>query len=627
MNIQMQICGLCIMLLLLYFCLGQKSLWMRNEKIFIFTLLVSMICVCLDIVSVVAIVHREALSVRTLDIICKTYLVSLVSVGFSGLEYTSLNLGKQKVQYVRTGFLVLIGITAVISIYVLPIEYCIEEKYVYTYGQSVKATYIYAVSCILLTLYKLVRNGRVMHRKRAKAIWLWMTIWVVAMLVQGLFNQFLLVGFATSIGMLILFFELENPEANMDRTTGLFNSHALFEYTKQKYSKGESFYGFCICIEQEQLYERIQKEIIDYLDSIPRAKIFKRADDEFMLLFEEKEVLYKILAEVRERFRHEWGRDGVNITYRIAPVYLVLSDSLIARSAEELLRIFSLCRVENENDENRSVIYIDAGMAERMREKDIMAKTIQKAIADDRVEVFYQPIYSVKEQRFVSAEALVRIRNTDGSILPPGKFIPVAEENGSIRRLGEIVFEKTCRFIKNYNLDQYGIRYIEVNLSVEQCECLDLADRYIQIMKKYQMNPACINLEITETGSIKTRNNMLKNMEQLIEFGVQFSLDDFGSGESNLNYIVDMPVEIIKFDRDMTQAYFENEKAKFVMQAAKNMIHDMGLRIVAEGVETEEQFSDVAGFGIDYIQGYYFSKPLPKNEFIKFIKSRQGTII
>jgi len=226
----------------------------------------------------------------------------------------------------------------------------------------------------------------------------------------------------------------------------------------------------------------------------------------------------------------------------------------------------------------------------------------------------------------VSAEALVRIRETDGSIVPPGKFIPVAEANGSIRRLGEIVFEKTCKFIKNYELGQYGIRYIEVNLSVEQCECLDLAERYIEIMNKYQMDPAWINLEITETGSIKTRKNMLKNMEQLIEYGVQFSLDDFGSGESNLNYIVDMPVEIIKFDRDMTQAYFESEKAKFVMRAAKNMIHDMGLKIVAEGVETEEQFSDVADFGIDYIQGYYFSKPLPRHDFIKFIRQHQGTV-
>jgi EAL domain-containing protein (putative c-di-GMP-specific phosphodiesterase class I) len=113
---------------------------------------------------------------------------------------------------------------------------------------------------------------------------------------------------------------------------------------------------------------------------------------------------------------------------------------------------------------------------------------------------------------------------------------------------------------------------------------------------------------------------MLKNMEQLIDYGVKFSLDDFGSGESNLNYIVDMPVHIIKFDRDMIQSYFHNEKAQFIMRAAKNMIHDMDLKIVAEGVEDREQFTIISQFGVDYVQGYCFSKPLPENEFIDFLE-------
>jgi EAL domain-containing protein (putative c-di-GMP-specific phosphodiesterase class I) len=306
----------------------------------------------------------------------------------------------------------------------------------------------------------------------------------------------------------------------------------------------------------------------------------------------------------------------------IRPSYLVLWDSNLTRSADEILRIIDVCKHENENNENHTVVYIDEEMVGRKRERDEIAKTIQRAMDEDRVEVFYQPIYSVSEQQFVAAEALVRIRSTDGTILPPGVFIPVAEANGSIRMLGEIVFEKTCQFIKNCKLEQYGMHYIEVNLSVEQCESRDLAERYIEIMDRYELNPSWINLEITETGSIKTRKNMLKNMEQLIDYGVCFSLDDFGSGESNLNYIVDMPVEIIKFDRDMTQSFFENEKAQFIMRAARNMIHEMGLKIVAEGVETAEQCSLIEQFGADYIQGYYFSRPLPKDEFVQFLREQ-----
>ena len=109
-------------------------------------------------------------------------------------------------------------------------------------------------------------------------------------------------------------------------------------------------------------------------------------------------------------------------------------------------------------------------------------------------------------------------------------------------------------------------------------------------------------------------------------YGVKFSLDDFGTGQSNLNYIVDMPVDIVKFDRTMINSYFENGKAKYVMEAAIHMIHGMNLEIVSEGIETKEQFQTMENLGISHIQGYYFSKPLPEDEFIEFLEKRLGTV-
>ena len=120
-------------------------------------------------------------------------------------------------------------------------------------------------------------------------------------------------------------------------------------------------------------------------------------------------------------------------------------------------------------------------------------------------------------------------------------------------------------------------------------------------------------------GSIVKRKRLMENMNKLIDYGVTFSLDDFGNGQSNLNYIVDMPVQIVKFDRDMIQSYFKNEKAKLVLNATMRMVHDMGLKVVSEGVETKEQLDMLVELGIDYIQGYYFSKPLPADEFMAFM--------
>ena len=161
-------------------------------------------------------------------------------------------------------------------------------------------------------------------------------------------------------------------------------------------------------------------------------------------------------------------------------------------------------------------------------------------------------------------------------------------------------------------------------MSVVQCAYPNLGDDYIQIMRDYGVDPSRINLEITESASLTAKKTLLDNMSQLMEYGVQFSLDDFGTGQSNLNYIVDMPVKIVKFDKDMTNAYFENGKAKYVMDAAMHMIHGMNLQIVSEGIETREQFETMKALGIQYIQGYYFSRPLPETEFLEFIREENG---
>ena len=143
-------------------------------------------------------------------------------------------------------------------------------------------------------------------------------------------------------------------------------------------------------------------------------------------------------------------------------------------------------------------------------------------------------------------------------------------------------------------------------------------------MNAYHVDPKQINLEITESASSNAKKTLLDNMNILLDYGVSFSLDDFGTGQSNLNYIVDMPVSIVKFDRSMTQAYFENDKARYVMDAAMHMIHGMKLEIVSEGIETKEAFETMERLNIGYIQGYYFSKPLPQKEYLEFLKAHQN---
>lgn len=625
----MQLCGLIILVLLVYFYKRHDTVGLVTEKLFWRALCVNIVCLILDILSVFLIVNMEKFPAMLVRAECKMYLVSLVTVGYMAFAYASADAYKlsDSRRFIRLFGLVLLADGMII--FLAPVYIFHEGNIVYTYGPACIATYIGALMFILVTLLRVIRGDQITNPKRRKAMRTWMFMWILAALIQFFNSRFLLVGFASAMGMVILFFELENPESNLDRETGFFNARIFGEFLKQRYTQKVDKCGLLVSLEnayakdlQPEYVKEVKYEVTAFLRRIPETKIFKTDEMEYTFVFDNKEAMDRAYSMLNARFQKEWleGRNNLDPII-IQPYYVLAPSGEVAKSAEEMLGLLKYFRAHiMDNPENRVVTVDESGVAKK-RAKEEMLKIILAAMAEDRVEVFFQPIYSTNEKKFVSAEALVRIRREDGSIIPPGLFIPVAEKTGLIEKLGERIFEKTCQFIRDNELAQYGVEYIEVNLSVVQCENRALAKMYIDIMDRYGIDPAFINLEITESASIIMRRTLLDNMKVLIDYGVTFSLDDFGNGESNLNYIVDMPVHIIKFDKDMTQAYFASEKAKYVLQAATDMIQGLALKVVAEGVETAEQLKTFERLGIDYIQGYYFSKPLEANKYIDFLKA------
>lgn len=630
MNIQVQCCGLVMMGLLLYFYLRQKTVGLYTEKIFLRTLIVTIICVVLDVLSIVAITYRSFIPEVVLYGICKTYVVSIIWVCFCTLAYVVTDLHSEREYYKAIKKYFFAICFASLVVYILPISYYHEEGVIFTYGTSVLMTYVFSILFIISILYLIVRYSKQLNAKRRDAVLMWMIAWLVAAGIQFVNNERLLIGFACALGMMILFFALENPEANMDKQVGCFNSHALLEYFKQEFGRENDFSALLVSMDHYQKQNELDKinkfikELVQYLESIPEIKIFKNVAPELTIVVKDEVILQRILSDIQEYFvpkKNVLAKKKDEMQY--SPAFVLVENGRIAKSAEELLRLLEYFKKKAILSE-AMVVSIDEQAVMESHEKEEMEETIIQAMNEDRVEVFYQPIYSTKLNRFVSAEALVRIRNKDGSIVPPGKFISVAEETGLIGKLGERVFEKTCQLLQKHDLEKYGIEYIEVNLSVIQCNQKNLASTYMKIMDQYQINPAMINLEITETASVQTKKVLLENMATLMEYGVTFSLDDFGNGQSNLDYLIDMPVSIMKLDMNMTRAYFDKKKAKYAVKATVNMVHDMQLKVVAEGIETKEQLVAMNKIGIDYIQGYYFSKPLPTDEFLEFIKIKRN---
>ena len=619
MNIQFQLCGLSILILLIIFYNSHKTLHLYKERVFNAVLWIITISLSEDILSLVAIDYRDILPVFLVELICKLYLCSLVLGAWSALIYVFTDVRSEK-EHVRLTWWMILPVTVQrIVILLLPVYIYANEGKVYTYGPSVTIVYIFVAIYILSTLIVTFVLRKKLNPRIRFAIVLWMLIWIASAVAQFLNDGLLIVGFASAIGVLILAVIIENPEANLERKLGCFNSYALTEYLNQLFERKKSFSIMEISFENTILLEETGMDIDEILRRILRLLsryndifVFKNINLSLILISENREELESAAKAILD----DTGHSDI---YRKTAMLILMEHTDDFSDMDNLMRFFSFVRSERE-EEKGVLIFTDESMVTRFKQKNLIEQEISDALAEDRVEVFLQPIYSNGEKYFTSAEALVRIRERNGSIMPPGLFIPVAEDSGQILELGERVFEKVCHFLHHTEVLQLGLHYIEVNLSVVQCEKIDLAERLISIANTYEIDPRWINLEITETGSIRARQTLLENMKKLIEHGFSFSLDDFGKGESNLMYVVEMPVCIVKLDHDMSKAFFCSDKAKHVVRAVISMAHGMNLKVVAEGIETETEAGEMYVEGIDYIQGYYYARPLPGQEFLEFLR-------
>ena len=627
MNIQAQICGIILLVIMFLFYRRYESLRLNTQIGFQALMLCMLLCIFLDMLSIWAIVRLLLDHRGTVYVICKAYLMSIVLVGFAGFWYecTDVYEDKKKLRQVAvTGGVAWLSGCCVIA--GLPIGIYKMGRVVYTAGPAVMVTYFFTGMFILVNIVFTLAKRKQANYRRSQVILSWLALWFAAAVVQFFNNELLLVGYAGALGVLVIFFRLENPEYLADAVTGLFNQDGLLLYARKLYNEKKPFSLMSIWwnlgISQADEGAREQAVMAAFARRLPKldnTRVFKMADDEVWMIFEDMEHVEDTVEKVRSFV--EYGRRELGGMAQAAFTYM--PDAAMVGDYQEMVHLMQYARWKSSDHSATNFKEVDFDFVEQMRKEKSMEQMLDEAMKEDRIEVFYQPIFSTRAKKFVSAEALVRMRDRDGNLVPPGAFIAVAEANGKILQLGEIVFEKVCRFFTKEQLEQYGLHYIEVNLSVVQCGYPGLADDYIGIMEKYQINPSYINLEITESASMAAKKTLLENMRRLMEYGVCFSLDDFGTGQSNLNYIVDMPVDIVKFDREMSQAFFQDEKAKYVMNAAMQMIHGMKLKIVSEGIETEEQYLAMEELSIDYIQGYYFSKPLPEAAFLAFLQSRQ----
>lgn len=264
-------------------------------------------------------------------------------------------------------------------------------------------------------------------------------------------------------------------------------------------------------------------------------------------------------------------------------------------------------------DHSMQVAYID---------KAKLAGELQEGIAKEQFKVYYQPVIDTKTGKIASAEALIRWIHPDKGFISPALFIPALEENGHISELDFYVLKKVWQFINDRCENNKFVVPISVNLSWMDFYDEIMMEKILKEMDCFRENGRehMARFEITETSYASIRENRSGILESLRIKNAKILLDDFGSGFSSFGMLQDYDFDILKIDMSFIRKIGENPKTKSIVHSIIGMAHEIGIKTVAEGVETEEQVSFLRQSGCDYIQGYYYSKPLPEEEFVEFLE-------
>jgi diguanylate cyclase (GGDEF)-like protein/PAS domain S-box-containing protein len=285
------------------------------------------------------------------------------------------------------------------------------------------------------------------------------------------------------------------------------------------------------------------------------------------------------------------------------------------QSIDELLKQADIAMYQAKTSGRNALRFFDLQMQDRINARVRMEADLRLALSENQFKLYYQP-QVCHDNRILGAEALIRWQHPLYGLVPPADFIPLAEETGLIIPLGRWVLETACAQIKAWeNNALYCHLQIAVNVSARQFRQADFADQVCRILRCTEINPDRLKLELTESLLLDDINDCIRKMNALREAGVFFSMDDFGTGHSSLAYLTQLPLDQLKIDKSFIHNIGEKEADAVIVQTIIGMSKNLGMKVIAEGVETESQRAFLEQLDCPIYQGYLFSKPLPVEQF------------
>jgi diguanylate cyclase (GGDEF)-like protein len=351
--------------------------------------------------------------------------------------------------------------------------------------------------------------------------------------------------------------------------------------------------------------------------------ISRLGGDEFVILLPSIKTVadvekFAIKIQKSLEHKHNIGTHQLYITSSIGVA--VYPDN--GENSDELIRNADTAMYEAKNDGRNKYKMYSAKMGNIIDKQLHLEQDLTDAVKNtNQIQVYYQPKIDTKSKKIIGAEALVRWNHPVNGLIFPDEFIYMAESTGLMIELGNLITDQSIAMVKELNELGFKGMKIAINLSARQFQDDGLIPSVLKTLKKYDIDPSQIEFEITETISMSNMTNTLRILTVLRDIGVSIAIDDFGTGYSSLAYLKKFPINILKIDRSFIMDIVEDEDDRVIAQTIISMAHSLGLKTVAEGVETQEHVNMLEDMDCDMLQGYFYSKPIDKDAFIKLIKN------
>lgn len=530
-------------------------------------------------------------------------------------KYGKLNIALISIYFIEILFIITTPFTKFIIYF--------DDSHNYHHGILYVGFVIYNLFVLLLSLLIVILKGSTIPKSQKITVSTYILLIIIANTIQIFYPKLFINGLILSIATFLMFFTLQNPASYFDPLTNNYSRATLQEYIDMLVLKNILFQFIIVDIKgtsgiNKTLGENIGTEIIKtvgrkVLMASGNNLSFKMDGDLFIIVTTSIIERDKTLESLKYKFPFKYHFSDYFFDVNI---HLNYTDTLSNfEDSNEAKDIIKECTIVSKT---KKYPLIDNNLLEEIRKNRKIEKALKNSIDNNNILIYLQPIISSKNNMCVKAEALIRLYDSELGIIMPNDFIHIAERNGSITKLAPLIIEKICIFLNTTILPE-TFKNISINLSVIDCLNPNLDKLILGILEKYNIKTNQITFEITESIASLVPE-LKKNMIVLEKAGIQFALDDFGSGYANIETVVKLPFNIVKIDRQLL-LLMENPKYGIILKCFIDIFLALDLELVIEGIENEYQSQRMIDMGATYLQGFLYSPPISMENFTKYISN------